>query len=231
MKAIMVTDPRDFNWSSGQEGRCRSPTGAAERFAYVVIHILALLTVTACATNPVPCEGPTPGRIPTAIISLGVSEWERAVACPNAVELYNLKVGAKTGNPRAQYELSEFYRRSSMYGSGAKFREIARQSAMKLAQCGAEGGSLKAQHQLIFYYSFWSDTSPDAAKAAYKFSRVSEQREGCDCKTYHLFTCFMCRPLTKAKEYLSVAEIAKIEREISAYEPTPTPCELEALTE
>ena len=159
--------------------------------------------------------------------------------CPGADELNDLKIKAREGDPTAQFELSVYYfsKTSPFY----EHKELARRSAVKLMHCAAEGGSNAAQGS-SFILGFYL-AEPDASKIIYKYSKIAVQHAGCDCNA--LFqnppgwlsmnrstnSCYwrLCSPMRDAEEKLSPTQIREIEDEISVYEPSPKPCDVEIL--
>ncbi len=215
------------------------PNSRRRRLAPAVAAMLAFLTVTACGFSGGghPCEQPLLERIILGGATVGWSELARAVECPGEDELNDLKIKAREGEPDAQAPLGYhyFWRTSPFY----EHRELAKPSAAKLMRCAAEGGSLPAQGSFILGLYL---EQPDAAKIRYKYSKISVQREGCDCDA--LFRnppwlslnrstnlCFfnLCSSMRDAAEKLSPTQITEIEDEISVYEPSPKPCDVEIL--
>ncbi len=209
------------------------------RSAPAVAAMLAFLTLTACV-GPTTCEQSALERVLVGGVTVGWSELFRAVGCPGADELNDLKIKAREGDPDAQFELSEYYfgHTSPFY----EYKELARRSAAKLMRCAAEGGSNFAQGSS--FYLRYNLEEPDAAKIIYKYSKISVQREGCDCNAIFqiIFGRFLvnrrtnfcpdlCFRMRDAAEKLSPTQITKIEDEISVYEPSPKPCDVEILKE
>ena len=157
--------------------------------------------------------------------------------CPGEDELNDLKIKAREGDPDAQAVLGMYY-----YWRVSPFHEhweLAKRSAAKSMRCAAEGGSLAAQGSIILGFDL---EQPDAAKILYKYSKISVQRNGCDCDA--LFQnppwlslnrstnlCFfnLCSSMRDAAEKLSPTQIRELEDEISVYEPSPRPCDVEFL--
>ncbi len=75
------------------------------------------------------------------------SELFRAVVCPGADELNDLKIKAREGDPDAQAAVGGYYwwRISPFYPD----RKLVKRSAAKLMRCAAEGGSHAAQGSFI----------------------------------------------------------------------------------
>ena len=107
-------------------------------------------------------------------------------------------------------------------------------------RCAAEGGSHAAQSS--YFLSLYLEEL-DAAKIIYKYSKISAQRQGCDCNALlqnppgwlslnkSTNTCYwrLCSPMRDAEEKLNPTQIREIEDEISVYEPSPKPCDVEIL--
>ncbi len=104
-----------------------------------------------------------------------------------------------------------------------------------------EGGSHAAQSSFILALYL---EELDAAKIIYKYSKISVQRQGCDCnalfqnppwlslnRSTNLCYWRLCSPMRDAEEKLNPTQIREIEDEISVYEPSPKPCDVEILKE
>ena len=210
------------------------PSSRMRRLAPAVAAMLAFLTLTAC--GPIHCEKSALERVLVGGLSFGIAELDRVLTCPGADELNDLKIKAREGDPDAQFELSEYYfsRTSPFY----KYKKLARRSAVKLMHCAAKGGSHAAQGSsfILGYYL----EEPDASKIIYKYSKMAVQHAGCDCnalfqnppwlslsrstnRCYHQ----LCSPMRRAAEKLSPTQISEIEADISVYEPSPKPCDVE----
>ncbi|MCH7778410.1 MAG: hypothetical protein IH878_18050 [Gemmatimonadetes bacterium] len=212
------------------------------RSAPAVAAMLAFLTLAACgvAGGGALCEQHVLERVFFGGITLGYSELARAVDCPGADELNDLKIKAREGDPDAQAAVGSYYfRRISPIHPD---RERWARSAAKLLRCAAEGGSHGAQGSFLLLSLYLEQ--PDAAKVIYKYSKIWIQRAGCDCNA--LFQnppwlslsrstnrCFrqLCSPMRRAAEKLSPTQITEIEDDISAYEPSPRVCDVEILKE
>jgi hypothetical protein len=201
--------------------------------------MLAFLTLAACGVAL--CEQPVLERVFFGGITLGYSELARAGDCPGADELNDLKIKAREGDPDAQAAVAHYYfmRISPIHPD----RERWARSAAKLMRCAAEGGSHGAQSSFLLLDLYLEQ--PDAAKIIYKYSKISIQRAGCDCnaifqnplswlsmsrstnRCYHQ----LCSPMRRAAEKLSPTQITEIEDDISVYEPSPKPCDVEILKE
>ncbi len=210
------------------------------RSAPAVAAMLAFLTLAACA-GPHPCEQPLLERVLLGGVTAGWSELFRAVECPGADELNDLKIKAREGDPDAQAAVSAYY-----WGGLSPFypdRKLVQRSAAKLMRCAAEGGSHAAQGSPWILGDYLEE--PDAAKIIYKYSKISIQREGCDCNALFqnppgwlsmnrsMNMCYwkFCSSMRDAEEKLSPKQITEIEDEISVYEPAPRPCDAEILRE
>ncbi len=226
----------------------RTRTGGAptssrmRRLAPAVAAMLAFLTLAACGYGSVDCEQPVLERVLFGGLSLGLSELERAGDCPGADELNDLKIKARKGDPDAQFALGYYYftRVSPFYPDS----ELIERSAIELLLCAAEGGSHAAQSRvspyLLSYYSHYLE-EPDASKIIYKYSKISIQREGCDCNarswlsllflsgTKALCQFQLCSSMRHAAEKLSPTQIMEVEDDISVYEPSPKPCDVAIL--
>lgn len=220
--------------SKTRTGDARS-SSRIRRLAPAIVAILTLLTLAACA---LPCEQPVLERVLAGGLTLGWSELGRAIECPGADELNDLKIKAREGDPDAQAALGKYYfwQTSTFYPD----RNLIRRSAAKLMRCAAERGSNAAQgSSFILGYGL---EEPDVSRIIYKYSKISVQRQGCDCNA--LFQnppwlslnrstniCYwrLCSPMRDAAEKLSSTQIREIEDEISVYEPSPEPCDVEIL--
>ncbi len=214
------------------------PSSRMRRLAPAVAAMLAFLTLTACY-GPTPCEQPLLERVLVGGVTVGWSELFRAIDCPGADELNDPKIKAREGDPDAQAALGEYYfwKTSPFY----EYEELARRSAVKLMRCAAEGGSHAAQGSsfILGYYL----EEPDASKIVYKYSKIAAQREGCDCnalfqnppgwlsmnRSTNLCYWGFCSSMRDAAEKLSPTQITEIEDDISVYEPSPKPCDVEIL--
>ncbi len=206
------------------------------RLAPAVAAMLAFLTLAACVFPLPPCEQPALERVFWGAATVGLSELSRALDCPGADELNDLKIKAREGDPDAQFELSVYYfwQTSPFY----EHEELARRSAVKLMHCAAEGGSHAAQGS-SFILGFYLE-EPDASKIIYKYSKIAAQRAGCDCnalfqnppwlsmsRSTNQCFFFLCSPMRRAAERLSPTQITEIEDDISVYEPSPKSCDVE----
>ena len=164
------------------------------------------------------------------VISVGVYELQRAADCPGDEEFARLKGAAAGGDPGAQYELGLFYIR---HVSGwSEYHESAERVGGNLLHCAAEGGSHGAQG----YLGTWGPIvqNPERWQISYKFARLSGERRDCDCAASpSVFgACYqLCSTIEWAREKLSTGEIEELEREIAAFEPVPTACEVEIVAE
>ena len=207
------------------------PSSRMRSSAPAVAAMLAFLTLVGCIGAPLKCEGPPLERVVIGVFSVGTSELARALECPTAEGLNDLKIKAREGNPDAQFKLSLYYANgiSEFYSD---YFTSARRSASRLMRCAAEGGSLAAQRSpMIGFYL----EEPDSIEIYYKHSKISVQREGCDCNTRSRpvpVPCYgFCLQMRDAAKKLSPSHIAEIEYDISFYEPSPKPCDVEILRE
>ena len=206
-----------------EDWRCPPPSSRMRRLAPAVAAMLAFLTLAACGGHP--CEQPLLERVVIGGLTVGWSELGRAVDCPGADELNDLKIKAREGDPDAQAALGEYYftQLSPFYPD----RELVQRSAAMLLRCAAEGGSHAAQGS-SFILGFYLE-EPDASKIIYKYSKIAAQRAGCDCnalfqnppgwlsmnRSTNLCYWRLCSPMRDAAEKLSPTQITEIEDDIS----------------
>ncbi len=214
------------------------PSSRMRGLAPAVAAMLAFFTLAACAGGSYPCEQPLLERVAIGGLTVGWSELARAMDCPGTDELNDLKIKAREGDPDAQAAVSVYYLTalSPFYPD----RELVQRSAAKLLRCAAEGGSHAAQGSYLLGLYL---EEPDAAKIIYKYSKISVQREGCDCnalfqnppgwlsmnRSTNLCYWGFCSRMRRAAEKLSPTQITEIEDEISVYEPSPKACDVEIL--
>jgi hypothetical protein len=185
--------------------------------------MLALLFLSACelgfivaSAKPKYCEAPEGKTTVT-------------YSCPDDDELAELKRKAREGDPEAQMELS-FYYAVWISPQLGEYYDLTQRAAADLARCAAKGGSDDAARsaRLGAYLD-----EPDASKTVFKHVTLAVRRNNCSCNRQFSssFCQTLCRKISITKEKLSPAQIAEVEKEISTYQLTPTPCDLEILKE